>query len=345
MARRARAVAIAGSVAGILGATIAAWLGLQAWHGAHAPVARPAPRTAGEPAGAVIVQRALAASARAPGAASPAAVPASLEGTDADGAIAADPSGRLVIDRELRRLFDHFLAATGEEPIAMIRARIIAVLRQRLPATAVGEAIDILDRYLAYRDAARLLAVPGSAAAGLDQIHDLRARWLTPAVARAFFAEEEAAIYAALARRDAATDPALSPAERDRRLAELDAQMPSAERQARAAALAPLTELNRETAMRAAGASDAQIAAARTAAFGAEAADRLAELDHAHAAWDARLAELRAARAALDADPALDAAERARRRDELLAGFTAAERLRIDALDRLSAAHAPGAAR
>jgi len=340
VARRARAIATVGRVAGILGMTLAVWLGLQAWRGGHARVTGPAPRSSDAPAGTVIAARALAAAARDPGITAPAQVPASLEGTDADGAVTADPSGHLIIDRELRRLFDHFLAATGEEPLAVIRARILAVLHQRLPATAAGEASDILDRYLGYRDAARLLGVPGSAAAGLAQVHDLRARWFTPEVARAFFADEEAAIYAALARRDAAADPALSPAERARRLAELDAQMPAAERQARAAALAPLTELTRETAMRAAGASDAQIAAARTAAFGADAAGRLAELDRAHAAWDARLRELRAARAALDADPRLDAGERARRRDELLAGFTAAERIRIETLDRLAGAAA-----
>jgi lipase chaperone LimK len=114
-------------------------------------------------------------------------------------------------------------------------------------------------------------------------------------------------------------------------------------REARAAAMAPLDEMNRETALRAAGASDPQIAAARTAAFGAEAAARLAELDRAHAAWDARLAEFRAARAAVLADPQLDDAARRRRIDELLArAFSPAERVRVEALDRIassSAAH------
>ena len=175
---------------------------------------------------------ALTAAAAAP-AAPPGALPASLEGTDADGAVTADAAGHLVIDLELRRLFDHFLIASGEEPLATIRARIIAALRARLPATAAGEAVAILDRYLAYRDAARQLVPAADAAAGLDQIHDLRARMFTPDVVRAFFADEEAATYAALARRAVLLDPALSPAERDRRLAALDAQL--ARRRARGA--------------------------------------------------------------------------------------------------------------
>jgi lipase chaperone LimK len=272
----------------------------------------------------------------------PAALPASLEGTDPDGDLRADAAGHLVIDRELRRLFDYFLAASGEEPIATMRARIIAVLRARLPALAADEAIDILDRYLAYREAARQLVAPASEAAGLAQVHDLRAAHLPPAVVAAFFADEDAAIRAALARREVLADPALTPDERDRRLAEIDARTPAALREARAAAMAPLDQLARETALRAAGASGAEITAARTAALGAEAAARLGDLDRSRAAWDARLAQFRAERARLLADPRLDDAERRRRIDELLVrSFTAPERIRVDALDRMATGSAP----
>jgi lipase chaperone LimK len=153
-----------------------------------------------------------------------------------------------------------------------------------------------------------------------------------------FFADEEAATYAALSRRAVLADPTLSAAERDRRLAEIDARLPAAVREARAAATAPIDELNRELAMRAAGASDAQIAAARTAALGADAAARLAELDRSRTAWDARLTRFRAARAAVLADPQLDDAERRRRIAALLeSSFTPEERIRVEALDRISA--------
>ncbi|HET7500999.1 MAG TPA: lipase secretion chaperone [Kofleriaceae bacterium] len=273
----------------------------------------------------------------------PATLPASLEGTEPDGAVEADAAGHLIVTLELRRLFDHFLAASGEEPIATMRARIIAVLRQRLPATAAGEAIEILDRYLAYRDAARTLAPPPSSdrISALDQVHDLRARMFSPEVARAFFADEEAAIRAALARRDILADSSLSAAERERRLAELDARAPAAVREARAQATAPIDELARETAMRAAGASDAEINATRTAALGADAAARLAELDRQHAAWNARLAQYRAARAAILADSRLGDAERQRQIDELLArSFTAQERIRVETLDHMAAGSA-----
>ncbi|HEX7842776.1 MAG TPA: lipase secretion chaperone, partial [Kofleriaceae bacterium] len=125
--------------------------------------------------------------------------------------------------------------------------------------------------------------------------------------------------------------------ERERRLAEIDARLPAAVQKARAAATAPIDEMNREQAMRAAGASDDQIAAARTANLGAEAAARLADLDRTRAAWNARLAQFRAQRAQLLADPRLDDAERRRRIDALLEqSFTPQERIRVEALDRIS---------
>jgi len=309
---------------------------------AHRVVAPPLPAptsTAAPPATAPMAPHAAAPASAPP---PPAALPGSLEGTEPDGAIRADDAGHLVIDLELRRLFDHFLIASGEEPLAQIRARILAVLHARLPATAAAEATAILDRYLAYRDAARQLAPPPSdPRAGLAQLHDLRARMFAPEIVQAWFADEEAATHAALDRRDALLDPALSPAERERRLTEIDDRLPAAVREARAAATAPLDELNREQAMRAAGAGDDQIAAARTAAFGPEAAARLADLDRARAEWDARLARFRDARAALLADPRLDDAERGRRIAELLVrSFTPEERIRVDALDRIAAERA-----
>ncbi|HSR96131.1 MAG TPA: lipase secretion chaperone [Kofleriaceae bacterium] len=328
------ALGIALAVGAAIAAVLVARLGCRPSASPRLAAARTADSAAPAVAGIARAAAAIAPSAREV----PAALPASLDGTDADGDVRADASGHLVVDLELRRLFDHFLSASGEEPLATLRARIVAVLRARLPATAAAEAIAILDQYLAYREAARALAPAADPTAGLDQVHELRARMFAPAVVQAFFADEEAATYAALARRTVQEDESLSPAERAHRLAELDARTPAAVQKARAAATAPIDEMAREAQMRAAGASADQITAARTAAMGAEAAGRLAALDRAHAAWDSRLAAFRAERAALLADAALDDAERRRRIDDLLArSFTEPERIRVEALDRIAA--------
>ena len=70
---------------------------------------------------------------------------------------------------------------------------------------------------------------------------------------------------------------------------------------------------------------------------GAEAADRLEALDRAHAAWDARLAAFHEARAVIDNDASLPAAAKADQIERLLASsFTAAERLRVETIDRIN---------
>ena len=71
-------------------------------------------------------------------------LPRSLEGTEVDGGLAADPEGHLIVGPGVRALFDYFLSATGEEPAELIRARIIAEIEERLPPTAAREAIDLL---------------------------------------------------------------------------------------------------------------------------------------------------------------------------------------------------------
>jgi len=297
--------------------------------GAHSPSSPPAGQARGEASPPALADQ----DETAP----PAALPNSLEGSQPDGAISAE-GGHLVISIELRRLFDYFLSATGEEPLATIRARIVATLRKRLPPTAVDEAIVILDRYLAYRDIVRDFPPVTDVNAQLDRLHDLRIKIFAPEVATAFFAAEEAGQHLALARRDVMLDHSLPPEERARRLAELDEREPAESRAARAAAIAPIEQMKREDAMRAAGASDRDIELQRTAALGAETAARLAELDHARAAWQARLDEFRTQRAALLADAALNAAERQRRIDDLLErSFSPPERLRVEALDRIAA--------
>ncbi|HEY0195344.1 MAG TPA: lipase secretion chaperone [Kofleriaceae bacterium] len=272
-------------------------------------------------------------------AAAPQDLPGSLEGTAPDGDLEAGPGGHLIVTIALRRLFDHFLAASGEEPVATMRARIIAVLRGKLPATAAAEATDVLDHYLGYRDAARAMAPAienQDVLAELQQVHDLRARWFTQPVRDAFFADEEAALRAAVARRDVLRDPKLTDAERAARLAAIDAQLPAADREARAAATVPIDQMAREAELRARGATDAELAASRTAALGADAAQRLASLDQVHAAWDARLAKFRAARAAIAADASLSDDERQAQIAALLASsFSPPEQLRVEAIEHL----------
>lgn len=151
------------------------------------------------------------------------------------------------VDRQgTKRLFDYFLSASGEEPATRIR--------ERITAEAPGSQ-DLLDRYLALRDAVQAQRVDPATdlETRLRRLHDLRVAYLGAETAEAFFGLEEAEADVALARMRGVETP-LSPAEHE--------------------AILPLATMRKE-----AGLSPAEVRALRVATFGPEAAERLAALD------------------------------------------------------------------
>lgn len=263
--------------------------------------------------------------------------PGSLAGTDPDGAFAADADGNLIVSPELRRAYEYWFAASGEEPDARIADRIAAEIRTRLRDPAQAAALDMLARFLTYRQRGRDLAADddGDLEARVAAVRDLR-RDVFGADAAALFADEEALADFALAQRRIATDATLSDADRAARLAQLLADAPEPIRAARAAALAPAELARDEAALRAEAGNADEVQRLREERVGAEAAERLASLDDARAAWRARVDSYRAERSVIDADPALDAAARASAVAALRARhFSGAELVRIDALDRI----------
>ena len=209
-------------------------------------------------------------------------------------------------------------------------------------------ALDLLNRYLGYRAEARALFAEENAAAlplerRLQRIRELRRAHFGD-LAEALFAEEEERWRADIERLQVMHDPALADEERAARLAALDAELPESVREARDAATAASSLRRDEARLRAEGASDAEIGALREARFGREAAERLAALDQARAAWHERVSAYRAERdrvAALEPDDAVARAAAIAALRE--AHFHGAERLRIEALDRLEAQTAASA--
>ncbi|MEB2286299.1 MAG: hypothetical protein B6D46_08090 [Polyangiaceae bacterium UTPRO1] len=277
--------------------------------------------------------------------------PRSLRGTRVDGGLVVDASGHLLPTIDARRFFDYFLTATGEVPDEELRARIVREIGRRLEDPAAGEAIALLDRYLAYRERVRALAAAAAPdAADLDArltaLAAIRRDVLGEEAAEAFFAAEEAEARRLLESRRIAGDPRLAPEERAARaealFATAEAELPAEVREAHATARLAATLRAAEDEIRARGGDDAEIAAIRERLAGPEAAARLAALDRERAAWRERVAAFRAARDRLRRDPARDAAERAAAESRLLEeSFAPAERRRVRALDRIDAEAAP----
>ncbi len=238
----------------------------------------------------------------------PAELPGSLQGTDVPGGFRVGPDGHLQPTPDALALFDYYLAASGEEPPAMLRARIVDAIDARLEGVAAAEAVALLDDYLALREELRALAAGGEPPHDLERrlqwIRELRRAHFGAETADALFGPQERMLAVDLERRRIHLDDSLDEATRAARLAALEADLPENVRAARARSRAPTRTQEQVEALREAGASEAEVFAVRAEQFGPEAAERLAELDAQQAAWNARLEAFRDERAAIEANAA-----------------------------------------
>ncbi len=308
------------------------------WRPGHRPAVPDVAARRVDPLPAMAVQGKGAARAPTTDKAAPDALPASLDGTDVDGALALDAQGRLLVNPETRAFFDYFLTASGEESPGQIRVRIVAAIESRLPPEAARAAIDLLDRYLTYRERAqRILAATATPEERLQHLYSLRRAVFGVADADALFADEEARDAVTVERLRLAADPSLSPEERQARVQALEAQLPESERAAGNAALLPAQLARDEAQLRAAGGSDAEVRTLREAAVGPEAADRLEALDRQRADWQARVDQYRAERDSIEQDAARTPDDRAAAVASLLAErFIPQEQIRVRALERIA---------
>lgn len=310
---------------------------------ASAPAADP---IVGAPGAAAVRRATIAAALRRTAATGAARLPGSLRDTEIDGALVVGVDGRLLVTPALRRFFEYFFVAWGEEPSEQIRARIEAAIRARLSGAPQRDAFDLLDRYLTYRERGRTLDAAGLAdddlTARFEALRSLRREVFGARDAAALFGDQEAADTVAVAQHRIATDPTLSDDERFMQFAALEAQLPDSVRAARAAATAPLRLAEEEVALRAAGGTPEDIQALRERFVGSEAAERLAALDQQRAEWQGRVDAYRQERAAIDRDTSLTADQRDAAIETLRArDFSGPELMRIRALDGMQQTAAP----
>ncbi len=234
-------------------------------------------------------------------------VPTSMAGAEIDGAVNLDGDGNVLIDLELRRLFDHVLSSAGELSIDAIRALLAERLKQLTTPRAAAQALEIFERYLRYLREAHSAGprLEGLALdARLEALRELRRSVLGEPMAEAFFGMEERYQAHTLAVRD--LDPGLAPEERARREQALIEQLPAELR-------APILEHQRTQAdlQDAAAIASAAVGAderyaLRRERFGEAAAARMELLDRELATWQSRVQAYQQQRQQLGADdPAL----------------------------------------
>ncbi|TLY50764.1 MAG: hypothetical protein E6K53_09445 [Gammaproteobacteria bacterium] len=281
--------------------------------------------------------------ARAPASGDTASTPVvqedSLRDTEVDGGITFDANGRPRADRDLRRLFDYFLARTGEREPAAIRADLRMHLRDalHLDAGAQAQVMDWFDKYVAVQRATVEMVRSGDLRRDAARLRDLHRGLLGDELARAWFGtDDDYASYTA-ERLRLAQDKSLSAADKTQRLADIEAKMDPVERENYHAATDFQVASMQSREFAAAGTDATTRHDERAALWGEEAATRLGALDQAEADWNARVAAYARARDALLANSALSSDARETQLAALLMGFSEAERRRVLSLAQANA--------
>lgn len=302
-----------------------------------APAKRPAPDAiAPEPAGL---------RAAVPLAVADAPLPPSFAGTQVDGQFRLDGQGNLLVSMDIRRIFDYFLSAYGEESLKASLARLQAYIRSQLDEPAESQALALLAQYLDYKRQLIQLEKDLPQMASLDAMRQreqavqaLRARLFSAETHQAFFAQEEAHNLFTLQRLAIRHDHSLSDQQKAEALDQLRASLPEEMQELLAPQLQ--SELRQQTAtLQASGASNEQIRQLRLQLVGAEATERLEALDRQRQQWQQRLSDYRREKARLEASSGLSAEDRHKAIERLAAErFDERERLRLDAAEQLAQA-------
>lgn len=326
----------------LIGAGVAVTLYLNPLAPSPQPTAQPLPGQMTVPATAAP----LAPVEPTPAAAESAALsslPPSFAGTAVDGQFRLDDAGNLLISMDIRRIFDYFLSAYGEERIQTSIARLQAYIRSQLDEPAEGQALALLEQYLDYKRQLIQLEKDLPQMASLEAmrqreqaVQNLRASIFSPEAHQAFFAQEEAYNQFTLQRLAIRHDQLLNEQQKAEAMDRLRATLPEDMQEMLVPQLQ--AELRQQTAaLQAQGAAPEQIRQLRLQLVGAEATARLEALDQRRQQWQQRLDAYRQEKARIEANSGLSEEDRQAAIASLAEErFDERERLRLDAAEQLA---------
>ena len=238
-------------------------------------------------------------------------LPRSLKGTQVDGEIIIDENKQLVVTEGLRRLFDYFLSAIGEEDEAVIFARVESYIRHHTPEPAASQAVAIFSKYVAYLKALpeiekrygnlQLQATKNgeldlnAIAQQKQDVANLRQQYFDKTTITAFFGAEDEYDDYSIAMVKINQDKQMSDAQKEAAKQDYISRMPDNATKANIAQQANLNELiTRTEQMQAKGATAEELYNMRRELVGAPAAARLAQVDQQDAHFAQRFKQYQA---------------------------------------------------
>lgn len=243
-------------------------------------------------------------------------MPKSLRDTDVDGEIIIDENKQLVVTEGLRRLFDYFLSALGEEDEATIIARVEAYIRHHTPEPAASSAVEIFHQYIDYLKALEgiennygNLQMQATRAGELDlnlvaqrrqDVNQLRRQYFNTQTIDAFFGADDTYEDYSMAMVRIEQDDSLNAEQKQASREDYISRLPDGPIKQNYEQQANLGKLMQRTQeMKAAGASAEELFAMRRELVGEPAARRLAQVDAEDADFDARFTQYQAQKQAL----------------------------------------------
>ena len=238
-------------------------------------------------------------------------LPRSLKGTQVDGEIIIDENKQLVVTEGLRRLFDYFLSAIGEEDEAVIFARVESYIRHHTPEPAASQAVAIFGKYVAYLKALpeiekrygnlQLQATKNgeldlnAIAQQKQDVANLRQQYFDKTTIEAFFGAEDNYDDYSIEMVRINQNQQMSEAQKQAARQDYISRLPDSAIKTNIMQQANLGELMvRTEQMKAAGASPEALYNMRRELVGAPAAERLAQVDQQDADFDQRFKQYQA---------------------------------------------------
>lgn len=238
-------------------------------------------------------------------------LPRSLQGTQVDGEIIIDENKQLVVTEGLRRLFDYFLSALGEEEAEVIYQRVESYIRHHTPEPAASQAIAIFKQYVTYLK--QLSEVEGHygnlqlqatkdgaldlnmVAQRQQDIKKLRQQNFDSETITAFFGADDEYDAYSIAMLNIEQDKQLSVSQKTAARQDYVSRMPDNATKANLQQQANLNELlTRTEQMKAKGASAQELYNMRSRLVGSAAATRLAIVDREDDNFDQRFQQYQA---------------------------------------------------
>lgn len=238
-------------------------------------------------------------------------LPRSLKGTQVDGEIIIDENKQLVVTEGLRRLFDYFLSAIGEEDEAVIFARVESYIRHHTPEPAASQAVAIFGKYVAYLKALpeiekrygnlQLQATKNgeldlnAIAQQKQDVANLRQQYFDKTTIAAFFGASDSYDDYSIEMVRINQNQQMSEAQKQAARQDYISRLPDSAIKTNIMQQANLGELMvRTEQMKAAGASPEALYNMRRELVGAPAAERLAQVDQQDADFDQRFKQYQA---------------------------------------------------